>query len=226
MKLPDDKTEKMKILVLIAIGVAGVLYGIVAGIIMPIKTKTRAQGEKIEKLESELRKADLLISQIRKDGWDSYESILAIRSIMEKNSLRFRLGDYLLDATEILDEHAKTAGVELTAVRKVATTEIPVGKEKTPGTLKLFTVAASLECGLRELEVFLRETEKKNPYVSILSLTVATLRDSPIKHDIVVTIAWPIWSSPDTAESLQKQLNAAETRFGKASAESKAKKNK
>ena len=67
MKLPEDKKERVKILVLIAIGAVLVLYGLGFLVVKPVLKGKQEQLEKIASLQEKLRRASLGINRIEID---------------------------------------------------------------------------------------------------------------------------------------------------------------
>jgi hypothetical protein len=130
VKLPEDRTERVKILVLIALGAVAAVYTVAIGIVKPIKTKRKERGDEIAVVQEQLQEADREIGRMmknRKENTRILKEIIAIAN-EQKSVLEPRLGNYLLEARDYLEAHARTADVKIESIREVGVMQLPKPK--------------------------------------------------------------------------------------------------
>ena len=84
MKLPTDRKELAKILVLVAMGVALVGYLTVVGVVKPMRAARKERNEKIDDLRRELRRAKKQTDRIREDRARNYAAVSNILHVAEE----------------------------------------------------------------------------------------------------------------------------------------------
>lgn len=201
MKLPEDKTERNKILILIAIGVMFVGYGGHMFVLTPFLQGRQETQASVAELEEKLWRARQDIDITPHNLERNREAVSHILEISEtrRQILRPNLGNYLLVAADIIGRHADTLGLEIESINEtVATGPAPRGGEVDPNAprLRAYSVNVSLTCGMHDAVRLLRSIEVENPYLCITRLGVIGRLESPTEHAVSFDIQWPIWVDP------------------------------
>jgi len=216
MKLPEDRNEKIKILVMIGLVGAAILYALVFFLIMPYFTKTRGDAIRLEELEQLVWRAERDIQQMTRNR-DLNTSILKeILDISENRKfiLHPNLGNYLLVAEGILHRTAAQENIEILSIRETSgPPRPPDANDRNQSAFWPYAVSLTLEVGLHELTRFVHRLQRENPYLAIVSLSVtAGTPSDPSRHNVNLTIQWPVWRSPDHPNRLAVELLADEER--------------
>jgi hypothetical protein len=219
MKLPDDKNERDKMLILIAIGVAATLYCSYRFGVKPLLARRAAARARIVEVEDLLFRAGndiALVPQYLKQNRVVLNHILEI-SEEERHILRPNLGNYLLVATDIVTAQTDKLGLEVESIAETLAVERPARKaDKTadPNAPRFipYTVNVSLSCSLIELIRLTRALEDENPYLCITRLGVLGQPDNPERHAISFNIQWPIWADHTHAMRLAAERLSDEER--------------
>jgi hypothetical protein len=210
MKLPDDKKERTKILLLIAIGAVAVLYGIFSGIMMGQKSMNERVA-KIEQLQEKLRKSELTVKRLNSDLLSSSNSLSELHDIANVRGwvLKDRLGNFLLGATEVVEEQAKAAGALIGPIKEGGISQIPQGDNPVAtNTFHIYTANVQMEGGVHALLRLLRGLESNNPYLCVSAVSITAQRGKPEKHAITFDVQWPIWADPKGPSKLEEQVEA------------------
>ncbi len=214
MKLPEDKNERIKVLIMILLGSLLALYGLVIGIIKPLISNKQIRTAKIIELETKLKEArrDIDDMMIAKDANDkNLREILKITR--ESNYLiKPNLGNYLLGASEIIKSYAEKAGIEID-VREIGRAEIPQSRNrKSKNFFMTYSLRVTLESGIHNFIHFIRNIEENNPYLCISALDISENISDPAKHKIAFDVQWPTWMDNEVGEKI---CDKAEARFSK-----------
>jgi hypothetical protein len=203
MKLPTDKKERMKVFLMIGIGVALVLFvGIFYGIAPILKSRSDTKA-KIVELRAQLDQAVKETKQSQPDIAKSRETLLKLKTTSEKYLLRPILNSYVLPAQDVIETETKKLALKAT-VTEVSLGEIP-GRRSTK--TKAYTAHVSLECGYNQLVKLVRQIEAVNPYfcITAISITGQPARD-PRRHSVTFDVQWPTWGDLEMADKLDAQL--------------------
>lgn len=209
MKLPENKNERIKILALIAIGAVLVLYSLVVVVVQPMIKGKKESVEKIAALQEKLRRASLSINRIESDKASISNILTELDAFANVKGmvLRDRLGNFLLGATEIIEAHAREAGISGQVVSENGISQVPQNAARTlPATFNMYTVTVRLEAGVHDLLRMLQSLERSNPYLCVSSLSIAGQKDKPGKHSVAFEVQWPIWADPKMPQAVQDQL--------------------
>jgi len=207
MKLPENKKERIKLFCLIGIFAVFILYFLVRSAAGPMLRMKAEQKEQIAKLKAEIETAQRVTDIVGKTADMNRQTVDEIIRIAETDGfiLRPRLGNYLLEATEIIEAKASEAGVSILSVKAAEIAECPVpGDSSSPGTFSLYTARVGMECGMHELISFLRNIEQSNPYLCISGIDIAGRPGDPATHEVTVHVQWPIWRDTETLDSIKK----------------------
>ena len=230
MKLPEDKKERQKILMLIGIGVAAVAYGIWSFVFAP-KLAERSSSEaavaelqtKMEDAQEEIRRAPLVERDLRA----AYSNII---ELSERHMLHPRLGSsYILPAREIINRHARTLNIEGVVVEEVGLIAMPRPKEAAkpkpkkgeeqetqatdkpatpespstpPPTIQAYAARITATCSYEDLRRWCEAMEKENPMLAICNIMITAQPEDPLKHLVTFEALWPTWIDPDQRERL------------------------
>ncbi|MFO7871500.1 MAG: hypothetical protein R6V03_08725 [Kiritimatiellia bacterium] len=209
MKLPEDKNERKKVLMLIGLGTAAVIYGLYAGALKPLSAKKKQYESRIAEAEAFLKDASRDIEKMSEYHGTNRETLEELLSVADKYLLHPRLGgNYLLPATEELEKHRADLGIEFKNISEKGFTGVP----KRPGSsrenmFRAYRVSVVLDCTYTDLLRFLRKIESDNPYVSVADLSVSGARKDNVElHSVKVDIQWPIWDDYRKPEELRRKL--------------------
>ena len=208
MKLPEDKSRRIKILVAAAMAAALVILGIVQGIIGPLTNARNEKLDRVKECQDALDQAREDIRQAAKYLKVNLENVHKIKDASDKYILQPVLGNYLLEATEIIEKLAKSLDIAIDPVREIGVSEMPTSTgQKAPNVLKCYTVRITFDGGYRDIVRFVREVENTNPYATIVEFSIRGQSPAiPDRHKVSVDIQWPIWTDSGTPRQMQQQL--------------------
>ncbi len=202
MKLPTDKAERTKILMIIGIAVIGVGYVAYSFGLSPLLAKQRATSARITELEDLLWRGKNDINMIPinlKQNCETLEQILDISEV-KRQILRPSLGNYLLVASDIVESRADALNLKIDKINEtIARKNMPrTGVTTNPNAPRFmpYAVNVSLACGLADLVQLVRALEEDNPYLCITRLGVIENTQTPESHAVSFDIQWPIWNAP------------------------------
>lgn len=211
MKLPDNKKERMQVLVLVAIFGVGALYGLFVGVIKPLKARRAVQGDEVAELRENIRIANIEIAQMKTDRRANDLVKADLRDITQASGyiLEARLGNYLLSATEIIEAAARDAGVIIESPREIGISQLPEKtKTKTSGTFAIYTARIGFVGTFHDLIRLLYSIEKSNPYLCVASISATASPKARDMHVIMFDVQWPVWADEETMEMFLNKLAA------------------
>ncbi len=217
MKLPEDKKERIRFIVLAAMAVVGGVYISVSLGILPMFRSHGSNTDRKEELLDLITVGKGEVAQIEQLKTRESKNMEAMKEFDDLYVLRPRLGNYLLSAKDIIEGLAVKCNVEVENIREVgpaAAIPAPAEQER-KNALKSYTAAVSLFCGYSDLSVFIGEIEKSNPYLCVTRLVVSgRSNDDPENHSVRLEIQWPVWDEAETATPFLKRLEEMETDGG------------
>ena len=209
MHLPENKASRQKVLALIALGVVAVAYGIWVGVYDPLRRGRDEAKVKIVQLEEDLQSARV---QIQRTGETRKELQVVVQDLVlhsEKEMLQPRLGNYLLQAREILTEAGKAAGVQYFSVTEVGLVDLPLQPKKTNTvavlSVRAYSARVTAECGTDALVQWLSLLEKGNPLISVSHITISAQPERVQSHVVRFEVQWPVWIDPAMRERVIQQ---------------------
>jgi len=208
MKLPENKQERTKIFVMIGLGVALVLLGIVQGIINPLRNARKNKFARLEECKNGVKKARKEVRAAARSFDRRMQTLKNIRDISERHILHPVLGNYLLQATDIVEAHAEDLGVAIEPVREAGISDIPQNS-KSPAArlLKSYTVRVDMMASYLNTLRLIREIETHNPYLCVTSLSIRPRPNEDLEnHSISIEIQWPVWADPEFPSEIEEQL--------------------
>ncbi len=208
MKLPDDKQQRVKIFVMIGLGAALVVLGIVQGIISPLRNLRTKRMARMEECQRGVNRARKEIKKAARSFTQRMEALDGIKNASDQYILHPVLGNYLLEATGIIDAHADALGIAIDPVREVAISDIPRNADaKEDRLLKAYTVRVNMVAPYHDAFALLREIENQNPYVCITSIMIRPRPGVDLdKHNISIEVQWPVWADPEFPSEIEEQL--------------------
>lgn len=208
MKLPEQKKERMQVLVLIFIGAAGVLFAIVQLGITPFLRGRAERIQRLAELNDAIADAELEITRMDRDRQQNREVVLQIQEFTDRHVLRRRLGNLLLGATEVIETHATLMSrASVDSIREVGVADLPVAKKKvSDSTFRLYTVRVTMQAGIHDIVRFVRSLEIDNPCVCVSSIGIETRPADMARHLVTMEIQWPVWANPALPSELLEQL--------------------
>lgn len=232
MRLPENKSDRQKVLALIALGVAAVAYALWAGVVAPLRQGRDESMKKVAELEVEMRTSRAQVSRLAEMQRDLAETMRNLSERSERDMLHPRLGNYLLQAREILMRQGSAAGAENIAVAEIGLVDPPNPPKAAPASagdspkaakaakvakayaVKAYSVRVTAECGTDAFVHWVRALEEENPLVALSQFTLAAQPDDPQRHQVRFDVQWPVWSDPGMRETVRQQ--AADVREGQA----------
>ncbi len=200
MRLPEDKKERKKILILIAIGIGAIGYVGYMFVLSPFLLKQQQAATHVSEFEDKLRRASKDIDMTPRNLEKNTAAISHILEIsdIKRQILRPNLGNYLLVADDIIGRHADALGLEIDSISETAASGAPISDDADANgpRLKAYSVNVSLSCSLHDVYALLRAIESENPYLCITRLGVIGQPQTPTEHAVSFDVQWPIWADP------------------------------
>lgn len=131
MKLPENKKERIQVIVLICIGVFGVLYAAIQLGISPILDDMKKNRERLQDLKDKVSNAERYLKTKERHEMDNVRTISNMFYISEQYFLEPEVGNYLLPAKGFVQEYTAAAGIVGAKVEELGQSTIPVPKEST-----------------------------------------------------------------------------------------------
>lgn len=194
MKLPDNKKERMQLIVLGVIGGAAVVYAVVMLGIVPLIKGRSERARKIEELRTKIRDAETVIQQNTGGPDRNYEALTKIVEFSEKNLLRPRLGgNYFLPTTEIVERWARQSEIKIPPPSEAGRADVPQ-TDPNRAVVRSYNFGITLNCGLHETIKFLRMIEDEDPCITVTRLSIVGNSAQPEKHAVNIGLQRPIWA--------------------------------
>lgn len=210
MKLPEDRKERTKILIMIAVGVVAVIYAIFELAILPLLAEQNLNRKKM--VDSQVRitkiKRDLLnVPRLRAD----FNSTTSHIATLSEHLAQPVLGTYLLGIQNTIDSLSANLDIRMVPAAEIGIAELPgSNKDGLPHSLRSYSVRTTFYGGYREIMAFFRALEASNPMMCITEFSISAQNNSPEKHQVNFTAQWPIWDETGkTSETTPSPVGAA-----------------
>ena len=205
MRLPENSQARRKILLLIALGAGAAVYGVWIGIYDPIRRDRDEALTKSAELEANLQTARAQISRMGAMQRELVQIAGDLQDRSEQDMLHPRLGNYLLQAREILQQYANAAGVPTIQIEEIGLVDPPTLPKKTsPYLVRAYSARVTTQCGLDSFLTWIRAMEEGNALLAISQLTIAAQPEDPLNHLIQFEVQWPVWVDPDVRETVRR----------------------
>ena len=206
MRLPDKPKSRQKVLVLAGLVVAGAAYGVWMGVYEPLRGKRAEALRQSEALEAEMKTARTQIQRIPETRRELERITRELWNDSERHMLHPRLGNYLLEAREILALHARAAGVAGVDVAEIGLVDPPqLPKKNKKYLVRAYAARVSASCGYAEFAAWVRGLEESNPLLALSHFTVAVQPADPLKHLVRFEVQWPVWIDPGMRETVREK---------------------
>lgn len=201
MRFPGDNKARRNLLILATLCIGGVLYGFWAFVYQPLRTKIVETRKESRELETSISQARTEIRRIPSFRDEINEVTRELINCSEQHMLHPRLGNYLLQARELIGVAARSAGVASFQASEIGLIDPPRKPANVaPYTVRGYAVRVAAECSYAEWVDWLRELEESNPLLAVTQFMIAHQPDKPEKHIIQFELRWPVWIDPAMRE--------------------------
>lgn len=207
MKLPTDKKERNKVLMLVGVGAAAVLYVLFQVISGTVRSRSKAI-DTIAELDTKLKESRRDIAEGKNDREKNEDILAALQAKSNRHFLHPGLGkNYLLGVTATLEQMSARTGVPIQSITERGLLTVP--NPEMPNLLKTYSVGIYLLCGYEDALRLVKEIENSNPLVCVsdLDITGNAGRD-PENHTIRFDVLWLTWGD----ESVRDRIESFEPR--------------
>jgi hypothetical protein len=210
VKLPEDKTERAKVLFVAVVGGVAVIYGAIFGIARPIVGQTRDASGKEKKVTENVTQARAMAERIEFIKKDNQAIQREISEVVGQYLLHDTHGNFLIGARRLVQQAAGTNASAVKAVEEVGVSvlERPDDPEK-KNVFKAYTARVVVRTGFAELARIVRRLEEANPYLCISQLDILPDDKDRLRHQIGFCVQWPIWASRTAEEAWATQMAEA-----------------
>ncbi len=209
MKLPETKKERNQTIILIIIGIIFIVYVSGSYAIKPLIKKRSDQLNNIEELKSNIEMVENVIKLVKASRQVNRDVVAEIVQLTETSNyvMKARLGNYLIGATELIEKSAKEENVPLESIRELNITDITSVKISN-NPFRLYSVKVSLECGMHDLVLLLKNIEASNPYLAISEITITGQPSKWGQHNVEFNVQWPIWRDKEIIAEIIKSCES------------------
>ena len=206
MRLPENKNDRIKALVLIAIAGLGVLYGLWMFIYEPLRQGRDEALAEIDVLEDQLHAARIQVRRMREMETDLIETTAALKRLSEQHMLHPRLGNYLLRAREMILEQAPGDGLQAREVEERGRVDLPRRPEEGGEgyRVRAYAVQVTARCGYDTLREWVRTLEEQNPLLTLSEMMIMAEPEDPLHHRVRFEVHWPVWIDPEMRETVRR----------------------
>ena len=229
MRLPEDKSSRQKVLALIALGAVGAAYGLWMGVCDPLRRGRDEAKARSAALEEELEGSRAQIARIGEMQRSLEEVVRALHATSERDMLHPQLGNYILQARELLTQPGIDVGATDIKVTEIGLVDPPsppkaakaavvegasgapasapaaAAKVEKPFAVKAYSARVTAECGTGAFLEWVRALEAANPLMAISQFTIAAQVENPQRHQVRFEVQWPVWVDPETREVVQQK---------------------
>jgi len=202
MKLPEDSKERNKVLILIGIGAAAVLYVLFQVTSTAIRSRGRAL-QKIEELETNLKTAEREINEAKRNRVRNAEILTSLQDMSTRHFLHPGLGkNYLLGATGEIERLANETGVQIQSITERGLARLP--NPGMPDLLRTYSVGVYLLCGFEDALRLVTAIEAANPFITVVNLEISgnASRD-PENHTVRFDVRWTTWGDEEVKRKVE-----------------------
>lgn len=211
MQLPQNKQERQKVLGLIAIGIAAVLYGVWAGLYSPLLNNKKDAIARIAELEDKIAKAERQIRRAPIVERELMEVLSGLAQLSSNHILYPRLGNYLLPVREWLSSKLQGIERENVQVDEIGLINLPrAGQGDGVPAMQLYAARVSVDSGFEDLRQFFSLFEEEHALLGVGNVMITARPGNPLKHQISFELHFPVWTTPDYHETLIADIVARE----------------
>lgn len=205
MQLPANKQDRQKVLALIGLGVAALLYGLWAGLLKPLLNDRAALKEEIAALQNKLDKAERQIRRLPGIEKEYEEVVNELIDVAEMHILAPQAGgNYRLAAEEeVLKPQARELGIDTLQVDEIGLVAIPGGSKGSANpAVQLYAVRVSVRCSYEDLRKWFDVLHQENPLVSVGNVMITAQSGFPELHQVTFEVHFPVWIDPAYGKAL------------------------
>ncbi|MDI6775052.1 MAG: hypothetical protein QME60_06625 [Verrucomicrobiota bacterium] len=210
MKLPENKKERVQILVFGVILGVGIFYAAVAFGIRPMIKARKERKAGMEQLQTKIKEAQEYLEVTADNAGKNHEFLSNIEAFSETHFLKPRLGDnYALGVGEMVEDWARESGLKLAAPGEIGRTDLPHA-EGARSVVRAYAFNINPKCGLQDLVRLLQFIENRNPAMAVIHLSILPNSGDPLNHTITLSMHTPIWANHhEMTARLASDLDAA-----------------
>jgi hypothetical protein len=194
MKLPEDKKQRVQVIILICMGIVAALYVVLHAGIIPVTKGLENRKKKLSIVEDKIEKANRDIMQTKRHKARNAELESELANASMAHLLQHEVGNFLLPAAHHIQKLVEESGIGKHSVRGMGPLQLRQwNKRKNERTVMSYSVRVTVECAYSNLVLFADRMLADNPYVSFSGLSISAQKTHPEKHKMVFDIRWPIW---------------------------------
>ncbi len=207
MKLPEDKTERAKVLFVAVVGGVAMIYGAIFGIGNPIVSQTRESKERKQKLTDDVTQAKAMAKRIQTIRTENAAVLREISEVVSQYLLRDTHGNFLIGARRLIQQAAGTNAAAVMAVEEVGVSVLDRSDDpEKKNVFKAYTARVVVRSGYTQFTRIVRQLEEANPYLCVSQLDILPDEKDRLRHQIGFYVQWPIWSSRLAEEEWARQM--------------------
>lgn len=198
MKMPVNKAERMKIMILIAIGILAVLFTIIQLVVTPFVKSYGAKQQELASIKKKWYEINQEMDRAPRIQKEYQEIVRQIGEYYELFVQKPTLGTYYIGAQSLLESACTNAGVQIESITEIGEADVP-GKNKdgSPHAFRAYSVRLSCFAGFRQWTNFVATLEHDNLLASISEMQISAREDNFDVHRIICTIQWPVLVNAD-----------------------------
>lgn len=213
MKPAADKSERTKMIALMAIVGITLVYVLVFLVIKPRIAQWKSDRAQYAELDTRLSDARKEIRQVQSERTTYQNALRRIENQIAAGNrlIRPRLGNYRIGAEAILQAWADASHVKLTDINEVGLQEFPQpGTRASRNALRGYVVRVTLSAGFADLLQLLDRVEAANPLACVVRMEVTAQESTPLQHAIMLEIQWPTLGMGETMGRVEERIQANE----------------
>ena len=205
MNLPDDPNKRLQVIGGIAAAILVAAYAVFAFVYKPLRDGRAEAIEEIAHFEQRLSRAQQQIRQINDLRAESIRLASESLHLSENYMLHPRLGNYLLEAREIILEHARANEIQRLRTEEVGLTELP--RRRGGGAraqVQGYAVRVQGMASYEALRGWIDDLQEANPLLMIQSLVITAQPERPQLHQVRMELHWPAWIDPTMRNTVRE----------------------
>lgn len=197
MHLPDDPNKRMQIIAGIAVAIIAVAYGVYSFVYKPLIDGREEAIDQIASLETRLSQAQQQIRQVGDLRAESIQLAADSLHLSETYMLHPRLGNYILEARQIVQDHARPHQIQRLQIEEIGLSDLP---RRRGGNRDVFVQGYAVRVqGSASYEAarnWIADLQESNPLLMIQSLVITAQSERPQLHQVRMELHWPTWLDP------------------------------
>jgi hypothetical protein len=199
MKISIAKKDRLKVYVLVGIGVGAAIYVLVQLVNFAIG-KYRAVQVEIETTQKALDEAETTLDRLLQVREQNKEAKAELRRIDRENIVKADFGKYIYEVKPMVQDDAIKHDVEIDRVTGVqGYLHIPTPKRSgAESILRGYRVIVTGRAAYEDLIALFEEIEDGNPLVTVSSVQITARpgKGNEETHSVMFKVRYPIWENP------------------------------